>query len=373
MRGSNAVERLAPVLQAGAIANGKPISEAVTAATSWVRALRNDGADWQVFPRPTRHELYPNAGNQQDEPWHHAKRQISNELQELTLLWQVGTSGRNASHEHGVFEWSDPRVTAALVKVTGPKRIPVFEAILDINRSEEGPPVRPAQIVAAASEWRASPPLEFYVDFETVSDLADDFSQIPQRGGQPLIFMIGCGHIENDSWNFRCFVADQLTEEAEARVIDDWTEYMTSVTKRLMPEGDTPRVMHWSQAEVTTLETAYNSAVARHPERTWNSPRWFDFLGRVMRDEPVVVRGAMGFGLKGVAKALHSNGLIETLWGDGPTDGLGAMVGAWWAYESIQTTGVPVREVDLMQQIIAYNEVDCRVMWEVVRYLRESH
>ena len=64
-----------------------------------------------------------------------------------------------------------------------------------------------------------------YVDFETVSDLADDFSRIPERGGQPLIFMIGCGHIEDGDWIFASFTADSLAEPAEARIIDEWLNH----------------------------------------------------------------------------------------------------------------------------------------------------
>ena len=54
---------------------------------------------------------------------------------------------------------------------------------------------------------------------------------------------------------------------------------------------------------------------------------WFDFLTRVVREEPVVVRGAMGFGLKDVAQAMFNLGLIDTNWEQGPGHGLGAMVG----------------------------------------------
>lgn len=372
-RGFSAMDRLAPVPQAGTIANGEPTSGAVLAATNWIRAVRTEGDGWDVLPHPTRRELYPNSGNQQDGPWHQEKRRIAEQLRDLTLLWQVGVPGRETGHAQGVFEWNDPRVTAAVVKVTGAKRVPVFEALLQINRSADGPPVQPAHIATAEDEWRATPPLEFYVDFETVSDLADDFSRIPQRGGQALIFMIGCGHIEGGAWVFRCFVTDQLTEDAEARVIDDWLAHMAAVRARLAPDADAPRVMHWSPAEVSNFETAYNSAKARHPDRSWDSPRWFDFLRRVMHEEPVVVRGAMAFGLKAVAKALYRHGFIETLWGDGPADGLGAMVGAWWSYEAARQAGTPVNTVDLMQQIVAYNEVDCRVMWEAVRSFRENH
>ena len=136
-----------------------------------------------------------------------------------------------------------------------------------------------------------------------------------------------------------------------------------------MPINWICRVIHWSPAEVSNFATAYNSAQERHAREDWPSPRWFDFLGEVMREEPVVVRGALGFGLKAIAKAMHGHGLIETLWGDGPTDGRGAMVGAWWC----QAQGVPLLELDLMREIVAYNEVDCRVMMEAIRHLRREH
>ena len=34
---------------------------------------------------------------------------------------------------------------------------------------------------------------------------------------------------------------------------------------------------------------------------------------------------------------------------------------------------MPMSEVDPMSDIIRYNEVDCRVMMEIVRYLRMNH
>ncbi len=132
-------------------------------------------------------------------------------------------------------------------------------------------------------------------------------------------------------------------------------------------------VSHWSPAETSSLEGAYNSAVARHPDKNWQQPNWFDFLKRVVREEPVVVRGALGFGLKTIAKAMHQRGLIETSWQDGPTDGLGAMVGAWRAAHQAQETNTAFRLHPLVREIAAYNQVDTKVMWEIVRYLRRYH
>lgn len=371
-RGFSCMDRLAPVTMSGFLAKQRPISSAVLAACEWVRTVRREGATWELFPQPARVELYPNFSNQQDGPWHAAKHRIATELEDLTMLWNVGVPGREAAHAQGIYRWTDPRVTPAVVGVTGEKRVPVLQALLDINRTADGPEILPARITQVGDEWRQTTGLDFYVDFETVSDLADDFSLIPKRGGQPLIFMIGCGHVEDGDWRFTCFVADALTEDAEARVINDWLAHMRAVEARL--GGSTPaRVIHWSPAEVSNFETAYNSATERHPDQSWPSPAWFDFLNRVIKAEPVVVRGAMAFGLKAVARALHAHGRIQKPWGDGPADGLGAMVGAWWAYSEAASTERAVRDIDLMRQIVDYNEVDCRVMYEAVDYFRTHH
>ena len=68
-----------------------------------------------------------------------------------------------------------------------------------------------------------------------------------------------------------------------------------------------------------------------------------------------------------------SLGLVGTVWQEGPADGLGAMVGAWWCANEAQRQGCRLEELDLMQQIRTYNEVDCRAMMEIIRHLRSEH
>ena len=146
---------------------------------------------------------------------------------------------------------------------------------------------------------------------------------------------------------------------------------MHSVRDRLALSQD-PKIIHWSPAEETWLETAWYAAVKRHPEKTWPHPNWFDFLTKVVREEPVTVRGAHGFGLKAVTKEMHALGVIDVEWGEGAADGLGAMIGAWWCEHEADARRCTLTDVDLMREIAAYNEVDCRVMAEIVEYLRDS-
>lgn len=392
-RGDSAMDRLAPIPQSGTLTNKVPIAHAVEQALAWVRRVRTEGQDWELLPTPSVPELYPNVGGADDDMmldsgpadlegddedgltgrWENVKKWLANELKELTLLWQVGVAKRNEAHAQGVHRWDDPRLTPFDVGIKGEKQAPVLQQLLDVNRAD-GPPVLPQLINETREDWYSKSGLEFYVDFEFCSDLNDDFSNLPWKGGQPLIFMIGCGHVENGQWQFKSLVADTLSEPEEARIIREWFTHMARVRDRLDPRNPTPRIIHWSGAEITALKTAYNSAWNRHNQpNDWPDLGWFDFLQNVMRREPVVVRGALGFGLKAIANAMQAQGLIETSWSDSPLDGLGAMVGAWRCDENARRKDIPMSTLDLMQEIAIYNEVDCKVMMEIVRYLRANH
>ena len=393
-RSASAIERLGPVPQNGTTTNQVLIADAVEEALSWVRRVRTEGQEWQLLPEPSVPELYPNMGGADDdmmlatgpaelEPgdeedgppgqWEGVKKWLAGELKELTQLWQVGVNKRKDAHSSGIYRWDDPGLTPAKVGIKGAKQEPILQQLLAVNRGD-GPPVLPLRIGTTRGEWHAAPGVEFYVDFEYCSDLNDDFSKLPEKGGQPLIFMVGCGHVEKGEWGFKSLVANDLSETEEIRIIQEWVDHMSAVRDRLDPANGKPRIFHWAHAEPTTLQNAHNSAWSRHNQPAdWPGLDWYDFLQKVMRQEPVVVRGALGFGLKAVANAMHSQGLIETDWAGSPVDGLGAMVGAWRCDEEARRRGVPMTSLPLMDEIARYNEVDCKVMMEIIRYLRANH
>jgi predicted RecB family nuclease len=91
-----------------------------------------------------------------------------------------------------------------------------------------------------------------------------------------------------------------------------------------------------------------------------------------VREQPVTVRGAFAFGLKAITKAMHAAGLIGTNWRDGVTDGLGAMVGAWWCDDRARERGGSMRDEALLAEIEAYNRVDVEAMRDVLDWLRRN-
>ena len=380
-RVNSCMDNLAPVSH-NEVLRGGPLGDHADRAAEWLRRMRQNGQNWDALPAPTVNELRPNAKGEPGE-WSSAVKKIIERTEDLTALWNVSAAKRRDANAKGLTSWRDPKATPEALGVTGDVRTATLRALLAVNRSAPPQPkpaadltaVRPKIVTAQRSQWAPEPSLEFFVDYETVSDIDDDFSKIPYRGGQPLIFMIGCGHIEAGAWHFECFIADDLTEPSEAVVIDHWLEHMANVRDRVAPGSD-PRVIHWSGHEQSTLETAYNAATQRHPQRSaaWASPNWFDLLKEAIKAQPVVVRGAHGFGLKAMTNAMHRAGLVATQWTDGPADGLGAMVAAWSCQKELQqgATG-RLEDLDLMQQVRDYNETDCRAMREILEHLRKHH
>lgn len=82
-------------------------------------------------------------------------------------------------------------LTPAYVGIKGDKQALVLAAILAASARDSKDAVLPVRIDNSRAAWHAPAGLEFFVDFEFCSDLDDDLSNLPNKGGQPCTFMIG--------------------------------------------------------------------------------------------------------------------------------------------------------------------------------------
>lgn len=371
-RGNRCWERLARVPHDTLVrGRGTDLRETVQQAAAWIRRVRTEGAEWRVLPLPSVPELWPNMKADQDGPWHDAKAKIGAALADLTLLPRVNMTHRARAHDAGITRWDDPRVSSQLLGISSEKDAAIVDAVLAVNRPG-GESVRPARLVTGTQEWRRRTEVEAFVDFEFLQDLDDDFAAFPRKGGQSVIFQIGCGTHQGGEWRFRQFTVDDLSIAAEARMIDEWLAHLQALAADARGDVSAARLVHWSPAETSNFERAYDNARARHPDRDWPVLSWFDLLREVVQAEPLVVRGAFSFSLKPIARSLHALGHIQTRWGEGLADGAGAMAGAWNAAIEAKRKGVTLGETEVMREIAAYNEVDCRVMAEILDYLRRE-
>lgn len=329
---------------------------AADGALNWLSRLHAHGSKWSVSPTPSVPELYPHARTRSDAPWRRAKKQLAHELKELTLLPGMTPERRREAHAIGVREWSDPRASAASLGLPVSKAAERLDAVLMANRDGVGALV-PLQLETNAS-WRTPAATEFFVDFETAHD---------EDSAARRIVMIGCGHLDADGWQFGQWIAHSLREEHERDILDRWLERMRSVCERRGCSLTEARLVHWSHAERSAFRAVFDGARARHAANDWpEALSWFDLLEQVFRAEPIGVKGAFDYGLKSIAKAMHAAGLIETRWDDDSLDGLAAMVGIMRAAQ--RTEALPTSA--LVRRIAKYNETDCRVVAEILHYLR---
>jgi hypothetical protein len=373
-RGNNCFDRLGVVDFRTGHVDFDYVAQA-EAAVKWLRDVRTKGAKWNVTQEPlSRPELYPNMSNRADHPWRPVKECLAKEIGEITSLWQCGPKHRAIAHENGIFRWDDPNCTPDTVGMTGEHRRRVLGAILKINQQTHPTTLVQPQIIRDNTQnWQTQRKLEFFVDFETVNDVIDASNHLPESNSISLIFMIGVGYIDptTQTWVYRNFTVDELTPKEEARICRQFSQFIETTCDE---HGvNDPILVHWSQAEVNMWE----AAAERNPREThWikTSNHWFD-LYKVFTAEPIVIHGCLSFGLKEVAKAFHQHGLIDTLWDTTNTcqNGASAMVIAYQANNDAKRRQISMTELPAISEMVQYNEVDCKVMAEIITYLRANH
>ena len=87
-----------------------------------------------------------------------------------------------------------------------------------------------------------------------------------------------------------------------------------------------------------------------------------------MVDKHIAIKGAYDYKLKNIASAMKANGMIITSLEADCTNGAMAMIRAWQCYKKYE---VPVK-APIMKDIIRYNEYDCKVMYDILKFLRRN-
>ena len=122
-------------------------------------------------------------------------------------------------------------------------------------------------------------------------------------------------------------------------------------------------VYHWTSAEKSWLNNVFKRGTIKDVELNW-----FD-LHKFFIDNKITMNGVMKYSLKSVAKWMFMNGLIKTNWDSNAVDGMGAMMIALNTYKRDDI--IDIRELSEMIDVINYNEIDCRVMSDILGVLRK--
>lgn len=329
----------------------------------WIKSLRSEGSTWTLTPLPSKSELYPNMKNDKDGEYHSIKRKISEDIGEITQVWNCGYKKRILAHSKGVYSWRDPKFNSKLINIGNTKNGLVIDKILNINRQNKDI-IKPDYIKFEREKWYncGDDMIEFYLDFETLTSGLDSNINDDNR----YIFMIGIGYIKNNNWVFNSFVMENKSYESEEKMFNNFIHFINQI---LFNENKTKcKLYHWSYAEVGS----YLNYKFRHNLKINDNYISFYDLNKVFVNEPITINGALDFSLKTIAKALKEHKLIESFWDTDSkcSNGLNAMIMANNLYLLKKDN---IINDNVMKEIIHYNEIDCKVLWEIHKLIKQNN
>jgi hypothetical protein len=392
-------------------------------AIKWIHQLMFEGDGWRYHQdKPSVPEMYPNMSKNLNPAFDQIKTTIADRYGELTRVWYVDHKNRKTAHQKGVTNCTDPNCTTKLLELNDSTRSKVIQQILDINYSTQKiDTVRPKIIKNNLHDWQTEQIGDCFVDFETINYnlyvKPKDMDIDNQYIDSDVTFMIGCGfrkrddlslsnlmqslfknnmntacaytinNSSNTEWEFVCLYLKRFTVDNEVLLFCKFFELLILLNTHF--GNEMTRLFHWTGAELRFLQRAqtridqlpvkndptitpqqieYNQYIRKLSFEFNNKIKWVD-LCDVFQKVPIVVKGCYRFKLKHVANAFQKHGHIKTKWKDGGMScGFKAMLEAIKLYREGDPT-----ETSTYREIIEYNEIDCKVMWEIIEYLRNNH
>lgn len=330
-------------------------------AIQWVRDVTLEGHKWSIDP-PSRVELYPNMCVDSG-IWNEEKEKIADKIGEITSIWNCGIKHRNNALNNDIKSWKDSKCTTEIMGIKG-VRAPIIDKIIQINRQIKDN-IWPKQITSNVYDWKTKGN-EVFVDFETMSDIFADFNKLPYQEKTEMIFMIGVGYEENGKWVYKNFTCKNATYDEEYRIMNEFNTFLS--------ERNYPKMYHWC-ADANFWKTAEerqfckgDKHVQKNISKKWTLSDWAD-LCKLFQSEPIVIKDCFKFGLKNIAKAMEKHKMISTSIESDCNSGMSAQINAWKCYKN---NSDPINS-STMKDITKYNEFDCKVLWDILTYLRKNH
>jgi hypothetical protein len=187
----------------------------------------------------------------------------------------------------------------------------------------------------------------FFIDFEILTNVYDNFSTFPTSNTKNHLFNIGC-----------CSEKDELSLvsrdiHSEGKILQDFVDYLNRV------EGSGKIVLiHWTGIEKRIFEEKMKEYPSVYLKK---QIKWVDLHDYFIKSK-VYVKGAQNRKLKTIVRHMNASGLIKTNWENGVFfDGLGAMTGF---IKYLKTS-----DEEILSNIAKYNMIDCIVMMEIYKVI----
>ena len=331
-------------------------------AIDWMHEVRFCGHDWDCL-KPHKSEMYPNMSNSNSNPkWNTIKQELADKLNEITKIWMVSSHHREYAHSQKIFKWTDSNCCSTNLNINGKIIAPVVNKFIEMNRDTNKKLITSFDPISALKKSANTP--EFYIDFETINDIfmKDSINIENSHCYSDVCFRISVGYESKKEYKSVAFKMKHYSLEEEKRIFCEFRDFIETFRKK----NKNPRLIHWAVAEQTFM----NHANERHGGflTEWLKRIELVDLCKIFVKTPIIVKGMFKFKLKEVAGAMYKNGMIQTKWEEDSEihDGMSAMMSAIDYYKDPKNTN----NKKIMKKIEKYNDIDTRVLWEIVNYLR---
>ena len=366
-------------------------------AVLWNQRVITEGHKWSYDDdKPTVYELYPNMNKSSNSYFDKIKEKYALQYGDPTLLWYGNTTHRKIMHSHNIFDIRDPKCSIEKLGINNDKRGSIINKIIEINKYNNKSVIYPKIITNNFGNWQKETENDYYIDFETINCNLYDTKNMNIECSfyeSQITFMIGIGFAtnpriktvdilnkltlnnvscyinNNNNWEYVCFYMNNFDD-----YINDELELYQVMDKfiNIRRQNKSVKLYHWTNAEKSFMMRANlrNDKIRFNMLSNKYKYTWIDMY-KVFETTPIVIKGAFRFKLKQVANAFYNNGFIKTQWRDDKiTDGFSAMMNAIEIYRNNKNI---TYYDNTYKRIIDYNEIDCKVIWEIVGYLRKHH
>lgn len=339
--------------------------EDINAASEWLMKLRSEGKDWIIDP-PQKRSLRPNLKNTQDYPWGTYKQYLSTKNKDLTRLWYLGNSEIYRLWESGDDTTCWDELNVDNLKFNQHYKN-IISNIIEANKSDKL--INIENLKAKLIEIKK--PIEFFLDFEFVSDLDDDFEKFPISNSSKYIYMSGYVYVnhQNSEIKYINYMVNRLKKRHEGDMLKTWLTEMDN----LNDNQEEINIYHWGSAEKLQLETYLTSQNQLQSDGSnKNILKRLNLIDlcELFKHFEVGIPGCFGYGLKEVLHTFHKKGWVKTIW-DNKLTGEDAMIAAIVADKDCEAGHYETLDsVPLMKDFIRYNYVDCKGPHEIVEFVR---
>lgn len=272
---------------------------------------------------------------------------------DITNVWKCGSKHRDTLLQNiGTTEWTDEKCNSQTLGINPDSKTGhIIDCILKINRQNKDN-IYPSKIMGYTyPEWRDTSVCEAFLDTETLLDIY--YNDVNHQHSTNTIFMYGILIREvSGKETYHSYVLRDLENEHD--LIND--------IEHVIEKYKIKRIWYW-HAEDRIIKNFFKRHSLQNNEKITSILK---DMYKLFVNEPIVLKGALNFKLKTIVKTMNTHQMISLSYDTDVQDGLTA------AHEIRKMFDTTVDE-DVLEDVKRYNEIDTKVLYHILSYLRNNH